>query len=43
VKTTSDLLALRSDAYTITDDWRIVLDSNNGGQPPAIDLDQKPL
>jgi len=40
VKTTSDLLALRSDAYTITDDWRIVLDSSNGGQPPAIDLDQ---
>jgi UDP-N-acetylglucosamine pyrophosphorylase len=39
VKTTSDLLALRSDAYAVTDDWRVVLANNNNGQPPAIDLD----
>lgn len=39
VKTTSDLLALRSDAYTVTPDWRIALSGDRGGQPPAIDLD----
>jgi UDP-N-acetylglucosamine pyrophosphorylase len=39
VKTTSDLLALRSDAYAITEDWRVLLDNDNHGQPPAIDLD----
>ena len=37
VKTTSDLLALRSDAYSVTEDWQIVL--ANGDSPPAIDLD----
>lgn len=36
VKTTSDLLALRSDAYEITEDWRVVL---AGERPPTIDLD----
>lgn len=36
VKTTSDLLALRSDAYRVTEDWRIVLAAS---QPPTIDLD----
>lgn len=36
VKTTSDLLALRSDAYQVTPDYRIALD---GQRPPAIDLD----
>lgn len=41
VKTTSDLLALRSDAYTITDDYRIVLAPERNGQPPTIDLDSK--
>lgn len=41
VKTTSDLLALRSDAYTITDDHRIVLAERRKGQPPAIDLDSR--
>jgi UDP-N-acetylglucosamine pyrophosphorylase len=39
VKTTSDLLALRSDAYQITEDWRVVLAVQNGPAPPAIDLD----
>jgi UDP-N-acetylglucosamine pyrophosphorylase len=39
VKTTSDLLALRSDAYELTGDWRIVLAPECAGQPPAFDLD----
>lgn len=39
VKTTADLLALRSDAYAITDDWRIVLERAPGEPPPAISLD----
>ena len=41
VKTTSDLLALRSDAYGVTDDWRIVLLRARDQSPPAIDLDPK--
>jgi hypothetical protein len=41
VKTTSDLLALRSDAYGITEDWRILLLRPNGQPPPAIELDPK--
>ena len=39
VKTTSDLLALRSDAYRVTEDWRLVLASACAGVPPTIDLD----
>ena len=39
VKTTADLLALRSDAYRVTEDWRIVLSEGYGQAPPAIDLD----
>ena len=39
VKTTSDLLALRSDAYAITEDWRLELAHAAQGSPPAIDLD----
>ena len=41
VKTTSDLLALRSDAYRITEDYLLVLDESRHGQPPVIDLDSK--
>lgn len=41
VKTTSDLLALRSDAYGITENWRIALLRPNGQPPPAIELDPK--
>ena len=41
VKTTADLFALRSDAYQLTEDWRIVLATGNGWQPPALDLDAK--
>ena len=39
VKTTSDLLALRSDAYRITDQFHLVLDESRQGQPPLVDLD----
>jgi UDP-N-acetylglucosamine pyrophosphorylase len=39
VKTTADLLALRSDAYRVTDDLRLVLDESRKGQPPVIELD----
>jgi UDP-N-acetylglucosamine pyrophosphorylase len=39
VKTTSDLLALRSDAYVITDDGRAMLAAERKGIPPEIDLD----
>lgn len=39
VKTTSDLLALRSDAYVVTEDWRVALAGGQTATPPAIDLD----
>jgi UDP-N-acetylglucosamine pyrophosphorylase len=39
VKTTSDLLVLRSDAYAVTKQWAIELTNKNGGQSPIIDLD----
>jgi len=39
VKTTSDLLALRSDAYRVTTDFRIELASERAGVPPDIELD----
>jgi UTP--glucose-1-phosphate uridylyltransferase len=39
VKTTADLLALRSDAYLITDDGRAMLAPQRNGIPPEIDLD----
>lgn len=38
VKTTSDLFALRSDAYEQTPDGRIALVAERGGDPPVIDL-----
>ena len=41
VKTTSDLLALRSDAYVITEDGRAMLAPEREGIPPEIDLDSK--
>jgi len=41
VKTTSDLLVLRSDACRVTDDHRLVLVEERGGQPPLVDLDSK--
>ena len=39
VKTTADLLALRSDAYVVTEDYRLVLDPSRDGRPPVISLD----
>ena len=39
VKTTSDLLALRSDAYEVTGEWRVELARGKGLPPPTIDLD----
>ncbi|MBM3463467.1 MAG: UTP--glucose-1-phosphate uridylyltransferase [Armatimonadetes bacterium] len=38
VKTTDDLLVVRSDAYRLTDDWRVVLDAP---QTPLVALDPK--
>jgi UDP-N-acetylglucosamine pyrophosphorylase len=39
VKTTADLLAVRSDAYILTDDLRLELHPDRNGQPPRIELD----
>ena len=41
VKTTDDLLALRSDAYLVTDDFRIELHPDRRGMPPLVDLDKR--
>ncbi len=41
VKTTSDLLTLRSDAYDVTEDFRLVLSPACNGMPPTIDLDSE--
>ncbi len=39
VKATSDLLVLRSDAYTLADDGRLVLDASREGVAPLVELD----
>ncbi|MBU3665750.1 MAG: UTP--glucose-1-phosphate uridylyltransferase [Chthoniobacterales bacterium] len=39
VKTTGDLLALRSDAYRLTDDFRLELSPECRGVPPEVVLD----
>jgi UDP-N-acetylglucosamine pyrophosphorylase len=39
VKKCDDLLALRSDAYVLTDDFRIVLAEERAGVPPLVKLD----
>ena len=41
VKTTADLLSLRSDAYVVTDDHRLVLAPSRDGRPPEVVLDPK--
>jgi UTP--glucose-1-phosphate uridylyltransferase len=41
VKTTEDLLALRSDAYVLTDDARVELAQERDGTPPVVDLDDE--
>lgn len=38
VKKTDDLLAVRSDAYVLTDDHRVVLAPERGGAPPTVEL-----
>jgi UTP--glucose-1-phosphate uridylyltransferase len=39
VKTTNDLLALRSDAYEVADDFRVALAAARDGSPPDVSLD----
>ena len=39
VKACSDLLAVRSDAYKLTDQYTLELDPSRNGMPPVIDLD----
>jgi UTP--glucose-1-phosphate uridylyltransferase len=39
VKTTNDLLVIRSDAYRLTDDFRVELLPERGNRPPFVDLD----
>ncbi len=41
VKTTSDLLSVRSDAYELTEDFCLRLHPSRKGQPPHLHLDQK--
>jgi UDP-N-acetylglucosamine pyrophosphorylase len=41
VKTTSDLLVLRSDACRVTEDHRLILVEKRAGSPPLVDLDPK--
>jgi UTP--glucose-1-phosphate uridylyltransferase len=41
VKSTNDLLGVRSDAYLLTEDWRVVLDPRRGGSPPVVELDPR--
>ncbi len=41
VKTTNDLLALRSDAYVLTDEAHVVLNPRRGGRGVFVDLDPR--
>ena len=41
VKTTNDLLAVRSDAYLLHDDGRVALAPERDGKPPFVDLDDE--
>jgi len=41
VKTTNDLLSLRSDAYVVAQDGSVVLADERGGRPPFVDLDDE--
>lgn len=41
VKKTNDLLAVRSDAYVLTEDFRVVLADERGGEPPTVELDSE--
>ena len=39
VKTTNDMLALMSDAYEVTSDFRMTLKAERDGNPPDVKLD----
>jgi UTP--glucose-1-phosphate uridylyltransferase len=39
VKTTNDLLVVRSDAYEVADDWTVRLAAGRDGRPPLVELD----
>jgi UDP-N-acetylglucosamine pyrophosphorylase len=41
VKATSDLLAVRSDAYVLSDEFQLALAPSRNGIPPSIELDPK--
>lgn len=41
VKTTDDLLAVRSDAYDLTVEFHVVLDPWRQGRPPVVQLDPR--
>ena len=41
VKTTDDLLAVRSDAYVLTEDGHVELARRRGGRPPVVELDPR--
>jgi UTP--glucose-1-phosphate uridylyltransferase len=41
VKTTNDLLVLRSDAYVLEDDGRVEPAPGRGDEPPVVDLDDE--
>lgn len=41
VKTTSDLLIIRSDACRLTEDWRLELIPERAGVPPTVKLDDE--
>lgn len=41
VKTTVDLMVLRSDAYMLTEDWQMVLAPARRGLPPKLSLDSE--
>ena len=41
VKTTADLLSLRSDAYVVGEDGSVALDPKRAGKPPVVKLDDR--
>jgi len=41
VKTTDDLLAVRSDAYALTEQAHVELTRRRGGRPPVVELDPR--
>jgi UTP--glucose-1-phosphate uridylyltransferase len=41
VKTTDDLLAVRSDAYVLTEDSHLQLATSRGDRPPVVELDPR--